>query len=234
MKFTLKRICSLLFVVCVLVFFSFTAYRKAKIRRVIDSTLSSAHWIERVSQFRAEPRIQGRIVFLGNSLTELFDLQILGDTSILNRGITGDFTEGVLKRLDEVISLKPSKLFIEIGINDLVEHVSVKEICRNYSRIIERVQSESPQTKVFMQSLLPVRMKGSMLTSSDDVNDVVREQNKALEQVAAEHHITFVNLYGFFVSGNEITPRLTWDGIHLVDEGYAIWKAQLMPYLHSN
>jgi lysophospholipase L1-like esterase len=198
---------------------------------MIDSTIQSEHWSSRLKEFRAEARQQGRTVFMGNSLTELFDLGILGDSTILNRGITGDFSEGLLKRLDEVISLKPSKLFIEIGINDLVEHVPNKEICRNCRLLIERVRKESPETKIFLQSLLPVRMKSSFLTSSEDVNETVKVQNESYKKLAAELSITYINLYDNFVINNEINPRLTWDGIHLVDEGYEIWKGLLSPFL---
>jgi lysophospholipase L1-like esterase len=220
MKFSLRKICSIL-----------SAYRRHKTRRVIDSTLTSEHWQERLNEFRRQPRTSGRIIFMGNSLTELFDLTILGDTTILNRGITGDFSEGLLKRLDEVISLKPSKLFLEVGINDLVEHVSVREVTNNYKKIVEQVRLKSPDTQIFIQSLLPVKMTSSFFTSSEDVNEVVKEQNKELKALASQLHVSFVNLYDNFVLSGEINPRLTWDGVHLVDEGYAIWKGLLAPCL---
>jgi lysophospholipase L1-like esterase len=231
MKFPLKRLSSILFVLAALAFFSVKAYRRYKIRNIINETLTSEHWNERKNKFLNEPRRTGRVVFLGNSLTELFDLPLLGDTTYINRGITGDFTEGVLKRLDEVVSLKPSQLFIEIGINDLVEHVTVQEICINYEEIITRVRKGSPLTHIYLQSLLPVRMKSSFLTSSEDVNAVIKQQNEALRSLAEKHQVTYIDLHDSFAVGNEINPRLTWDGIHLVDEGYLIWKKLLMPYL---
>jgi lysophospholipase L1-like esterase len=232
MKFTLKRICSILFILGAIAFISFSAYRKAKMRRTIEGTLASPHWQERFRDFKAQPRNTGRIVFLGNSLTELFDLNLFGDSTLINRGITGDFTEGLLKRLDEVISLKPSRLFIEIGINDLVEKVSVREVCSNYRKIITRVQEGSPQTKIYIQSILPVRMIGSLLTSSDDVNEVIREENEELRTLAEELHVTYVDLYCNFVINQEMNHRLTWDGVHLVDEGYQIWKGCVSALLH--
>ncbi len=231
MKFFLKRICTILFILAVVLFVSFTTYRRIKIRRIINETLTSEHWTERMKAFQEEPSTTGHIVFLGNSLTEGFDLKILGDSTIINRGISGDFSEGLLKRLDEVIALKPSKLFIDIGINDLIEHVSVKEICRNYQKIIERVQKESPSTSIYMQSLLPVHLNGSFLTSNEDVNEVVKEQNAELKALADKMKIPFIDLYSHFVVNNEMNPRLTYDGIHLVKEGYEIWKGVLTPYL---
>ena len=204
-----------------------------KIRRIINETISSEHWTERTKEFQEQPRSTGRIVFLGNSLTEGFDLNILEDSTIINRGISGDFTEGLLKRLDEVISLKPSRLFIEIGINDLIEHVPVKEICRNYEQIIERIEKSSPSTRIYLQSLLPVRLESSFLTSGEDVNLEVREQNNALKILAGKEGIPFIDLYSHFVVNNEMNQRLTYDGIHLVNEGYAILKNTVSPYLKN-
>ena len=234
MKFTLRRLSSILFILAVVIYFSFSYYRKTKTRRIIETTLASRHWKERLHEFESEPRTTGRIVFLGNSLTELFDLSILGDSTIINRGITGDFTEGVKQRIGEIISLHPARLFIEIGINDVVERVSVKEITRNYRFIVSQIQEKSPETRIFIQGLLPVKMKDSWLTSTADVNEVVREENAALKALAKERNVPFIDLYDQFAEHGEINPRLTWDGIHLVDEGYAIWEKQLLPYLKDS
>jgi lysophospholipase L1-like esterase len=202
-----------------------------KIRRIINETLTSEYYTEKRKEFQNEPRSSGRIIFLGNSLTEGFNLDILGDSTLINRGISGDFTEGVVKRIDEVISLKPSKLFIEIGINDLIEKISVREICRNYEQIIERVQKACPFTKIYIQSLLPVHLQGSFVTSNEDVNEVVREQNVALKALADKMNVPFIDLYSHFVVNNEMNPRLNYDGVHLVNEGYAIWKDVISSYL---
>jgi len=231
MKFTLRRISSILFILAVVAFFSFSTYRRYKTHHIIEVTLSGQHWQQRMSEFLSQPRSKGRIVFVGNSLTELFDLNILGDSTIINRGITGDFCEGVRKRIDEVISLSPGRLFIEVGINDLVEHVSVKEVTRTYKSIVQRVQEKSPETKIYIQSILPVRMEDSWLTSKADVNEVVLEENEELKSLAKELKVGYVDLHDNFVLNGVINPRLTWDGVHLVDEGYLIWKNLLGPYL---
>ena len=63
----------------------------------------------------------GKIVFLGDSLIDFFPIQdFFPRVKIYNRGIAGDTTKDLLKRLDNVIELKPSKLFLQIGTNDLV------------------------------------------------------------------------------------------------------------------
>ncbi len=60
------------------------------------------------------------VVMFGNSITEFGDWKrLFGDSGVVNRGIAGDNTFGMLDRLSEVIGRRPAKLFVEAGINDI-------------------------------------------------------------------------------------------------------------------
>ncbi len=230
MRFLYKRILLFLLVLIVLAIAGLKIYRNITMRHAIAETLSSNYWVSRYNGFLKEPRTKGGIVFFGNSLTESFNLSIFGDSSIINRGIRGDFTEGLLKRIDEVISLQPGKLFIEIGINDIFEKVSTDEINENYEKIIKRIKTESPKTKIYIQSNLPVLRK-SFFTSCDALNKIVREQNEQLKKLAQRYDVTYINLYDHFVKDNALDPHLSFDGVHINAFGYDIWKKMLIPYL---
>mgnify|MGYP000061554644 CR=1 FL=1 len=66
------------------------------------------------------------IIFLGNSITDIGEwTEVWQDIHVKNRGISGDNTFGVLARLDEVVSSKPSKIFIMIGINDISKNIEL-------------------------------------------------------------------------------------------------------------
>src|SRR5688572_15846507 len=63
---------------------------------------------ERLALFKTEPVTKGKIIFLGNSITEFGNWKkLLNDSSIINRGIAGDNTFGVLARLEDVITRQP-------------------------------------------------------------------------------------------------------------------------------
>jgi lysophospholipase L1-like esterase len=81
----------------------------------------------------------------------------LNDTTVLNRGIGGDITYGVLKRLDDVINRQPKKLFILLGINDIGKDIPDSVIAYNYFKIIKQVKEKSPATKIYVQSILPYK-----------------------------------------------------------------------------
>ena len=66
-----------------------------------------------------------KIVFLGDSITEGGGNwnNYFGTKSVVNRGISGDTTLGVLARLNEICFYKPISLFLLIGINLSLIHI---------------------------------------------------------------------------------------------------------------
>jgi len=114
------------------------------------------HYAKRVTLFKSEPVKKSRIIFLGNSIMEFGDWKkLLNDSTVINRGIAADNSFGVLERLEEVINLQPGKLFIEIGINDISQNIPVDIIAKNIATIVERVKAISPQTEIYVHSILP-------------------------------------------------------------------------------
>ena len=206
-----------------------------KQRWIVEKTIKSEHWQQRnqiISEAKAD---KYKVVFLGNSLTEMWDINYyFNDSTLLNAGITGDFSEGLIKRLDNIIKLKPEKLFIEIGINDMIEKISLEEICANYKEVIKTVQAQSPQTKIFIQSNLPVIInRPSFLTDDKDVNDRVLQQNENLKKIAKEFNLTYIDVHATFANYPKLPDLFIPDGVHLTPTAYNLWKTILMPYLYS-
>ena len=207
--------------------------KKIKQRWIIEKTINSVHWQKRNKEILQIKSTKYKTVFLGNSLTEMFDVQYyFNDTTLLNCGIVGDFSEGLLKRLDAIIKLKPQKLFIEIGINDIIEKISLPEICSNYEDLINQIRKESPETKIYIQSNLPVIInRPSLFTNSADVNNLVLQENKNLRVLAKKYNCTFIDIYSELIKEKNMVTLFIPDGIHLTPEAYIIWTRVVKPYL---
>jgi lysophospholipase L1-like esterase len=185
----------------------------------------------RLTLFQSEPIVKAKTVFLGNSITEFGDWQkLLNDTTIINRGIAGDNTFGVLKRLNEVIKLKPSKLFIKIGINDISQNIPIEIIAKNISFIIERVKVGSPKTKIYIHSVLPtndnVRME---YPDAYQKNDKVILLNEAIQKEAKKQKVVYIDIHSIFKDkfGQLNEKYAVSDGLHLNDAGYQLWANYL-------
>jgi hypothetical protein len=96
------------------------------------------------------------VVFFGDSITFGADWQrLFPEVPVVNRGISGDTTLGLLNRQSEVIELRPRQIFLMIGTNDLCFGRPVDQVLANYDMILARFHSELPDTPVYVQSILP-------------------------------------------------------------------------------
>lgn len=207
--------------------------KRIKQRWIIEKTIKSTHWQQRSETIGEAVPGKIKTVFLGNSLTEMFALDYyFNDPGILNAGITGDFSEGLLERADQIIRLKPGKLFIEIGINDIIEKIPLADISNNYRELIRRIQKGSPETKIFIQSNLPVIIRHRGLFNDDDsVNRKVVKQNENLEKLAKELNCTYVDIFNAFAKEKDKESLFIPDGVHLTGKAYEIWKKQIIAYI---
>jgi lysophospholipase L1-like esterase len=185
------------------------------------------HYQQRVKNFREEPVKWGRTILLGNSLTEFAEWQtLLQDTTVINRGIAGDNTFGILERLDDVISRKPSRLFVEAGINDLSQNIPVEVIAQNLFTIAARVKKESPITQVYIYSVLPTNdhVKAEY-PDAFNKNHLANALNKLLRSGAKKNQFTFIDLVPLFADrqGKLREELAEPDGLHLNTAGYHAW-----------
>lgn len=180
------------------------------------------YW-ERKSHFDTLPQSESDIVFLGDSLTNACEWhEFFRNIRLKNRGISGDTTNGILNRIDEVIESKPRKIFIMIGINDLNQGRSVDEIFNNYKIILNSFHKKSSKTEVFVQSILPLNNQNF---PNGGVNNKIIELNARLKDLAQEFSFQYIDLYSSFLDGNnQLDERYTIDGIHLNGQGYLVWK----------
>jgi lysophospholipase L1-like esterase len=131
------------------------------------------------------PVMQGEVIFLGNSITDGAEWsELFNSTTVLNRGISGDRTLGILNRLDEVTKRKPSKLFLLIGTNDLAGDILVQDVVDNTLLIAQIVKKESPGTKLYIQSILPVSDHYHLFGSHTRNGKKILAVNKALQENA--------------------------------------------------
>ncbi len=184
----------------------------------------------RKNHFKELPMQKDAIVMLGNSLTQSCEWsELMQNPKIVNRGIAGDMTGGLIMRLNEITQHQPTKIFLMIGVNDLSVH-SLDDILKNYESIVADILLKTPSTKLYLQSILPVN---NQVRNSGKSNLDIVFLNKKIENIATENGLVFLNLHPLFVDEEgELNSNLTQDGIHLDASGYLIWKKELQKYLN--
>lgn len=219
---------SIITVTCALI--AVTATAQITNQRLFDTIpFLPEHYARRVAQFENENLPKGRIAFLGNSITEggKWD-KLTGDPTVVNRGIAGDITFGVLKRLDVIIQSKPSKLFLLIGINDIGKDIPPAVIADNIRKIVGRFNAESPKTQVYVQTILPVNPEIKNFPQHYDKNDHVKKANAYIQEVVRHENATVVDTFTLFADDQGfLNQQWTGDGLHLNASGYDLWVRHL-------
>lgn len=190
---------------------------------------------QRASLFELLPVDSTNIVFLGNSLTNGCEWhELLNNPRVINRGITGDIATGVLERLDPIVKGHPEKIFLMIGVNDVSHAISADSIATDVAKVLDKIQKESPTTKLYLQSCLPFNESFNRWKNLAGRQQVILDLNVNLKKMADERSITWINLYPLFSDGaDNLRKEFTNDGLHLLGPGYMVWKEAVLPYVNE-
>lgn len=199
----------------------------------LPDSLFSTYYHQRVTHFQSLPQTKGDIIFAGNSITDGAEwYELFNDVRIKNRGISGDVSAGVIKRLDEITSRKPAKVFLMIGVNDLARNVSTDSLVKNILWIASYIRQQIPSTQLYVQSILPVNDVYGKFETHTNKGDKIKQVNVQLGQNASSYHYTYMDLYSHFTDTNgKMNATLTNDGLHLKGEAYLLWKHLIYPYV---
>ncbi|MEJ5960942.1 family 20 glycosylhydrolase [Pedobacter immunditicola] len=198
-------------------------------------SLFATYYHQRLSLFQSLPQTKGDIIFVGNSITdggewnELFD-----DKRIKNRGISADITAGVIHRLDEIVNRKPAKVFLMIGTNDLARNIPEDSVVKNILIIADYLRQQTPATKLFIQSILPVNDVYGKFAGHTNKANQINKVNARLKSKAAEKKYTYIDLSTPFSDpSGKLKAELSNDGLHLKGEAYLLWKHLIYPYVYD-
>ncbi len=205
---------------------------------------------QKIDRYRIlnEKIIKGQILFTGSSLMEQFPVNELMmteriDRIIYNRGIGGFTTADMLQNMDvQIFDSEPSKIFINIGTNDIAYHGApfaevLEYMLKNYSDILSQIKTRLPRTQVYMMAYYPVN-------ETDVVNEwnagaFVNRNNKnltvanaAVKDLARQFGYQYIDVNtGLTDERGMLKKEFTIDGIHMYANGYRIVLENMKPYL---
>lgn len=183
------------------------------------------YWDQKTSLFDVLPVNSDDIVFLGNSITDGGEFaELFGMPNIKNRGIRSDVITGVEKRLTQVTSGCPAKIFLLIGINDVSHGLTVDQLATRYERLVKKIREQTPQTRLYIQSVMPINNDFNRYKNLKGREKVIPALNLRLQTIAARNGAEYVDLSKTLESTpNKLNPKYTNDGLHLNGPGYRAW-----------
>ena len=202
---------------------------------------------EKLERYRRLNRlaIPGQILFVGSSLMEQFPIcELLMDRrltyTVYNRGI-GGFTSSELENNLEtcIFPLKPRKIFINIGTNDLnASDYTEDRLLACYRKILLAIRERLPETRIYIMAYFP----GNAEAAEKDpyikkilawrTNEKIQSVNAALRKLSEELSITFINCNaGITNKEGRLKAEYTIEGMHMYADGYAAVLDAMLPYL---
>lgn len=188
--------------------------------------------------------IKGQTVFTGSSLMEMFPIEKwvkeLGPNApiVYNRGVGGYRTTDLLPILDAcVFELKPRKVFINIGTNDLSDgNIPLEAVMSNYDRIITQIEEKLPDVIIYMMAYYPINyeaateeMKPCLLVRT---NEKINRANELVAQLAAKHGQKYINVNAPLMDEQgRLKAQYTIEGMHIKPEGYRAIFKDIMAYV---
>ena len=162
------------------------------------------------------------LVMFGDSITEWAPwADIFRDVSMVNRGLAGDTTTGMLRRIDTTLNVKPKLVCFMAGINDLAQGYDVEHIYQNYIDMLKVWQEND--IRILVQSTLYV---GSKLQG---LNPTVELLNSKISEYCSQQGIAFLDVNSVLSPNQLLSNEYSCDDLHLNAKAYQVWAEVLQP-----
>ena len=187
--------------------------------------------------------VYGQVVFAGSSLMEMFPINKLleehgDDTIIYNRGIGGYVTNELLQVTDVCITdLKPKKVFLNIGTNDLSNpQIPISQMIENYDRILCKIEEALPQAVIYLMAYYPVNYEAAAEEMKECLkirtNEKIERANEEVKKLAQKHGQHYIDVNkNLKDEQGRLKAEYTIEGMHIKKEGYAAIYDDVMRYV---
>lgn len=131
------------------------------------------------------------------------------DAKVINSGLSGETSTGLVNRLDWVLQTKPDVTILTIGANDAIRGIDVATVEANIRTAVKRLQDNGSEV-----------ILGGMQIYDNLGSDYVKSFAAIYPRVARDMNVTLIP---FFLEGVGGDPALNQaDAIHPTKEGYTI------------
>lgn len=187
----------------------------------------------------------GQTVFTGSSLMEMFPISKLleehgEETIIYNRGIGGFLTYELLDVIDVcVLDLKPSKVFINIGTNDLSwSNIPISDVIANYDKIITAIEQALPDVEIYLMAYYPVNYEAATEKMKECLkirtNKKINTANIEVEKLAQRHGQKYIDINAKLKDNlGRLRAEFTIEGMHINEDGYRAIYEDIMAYVQE-
>ena len=135
------------------------------------------------------------------------------------------------------IDLKPSKIFINIGTNDLSDScILISELMENYDKIIFEIKAKLPEAIIYLMAYYPVNYEAAAENMKECLkirnNEKIRTANAEVKRLAEKHGQRYIDINkNLMDEQGRLKAEYTIEGLHINEDGYRAVYDDIMVYV---
>lgn len=149
---------------------------------------------------------------------------------LVNRGVSGDEIDGVLRRMPTILAVEAKKIFLLIGVNHIAARDANAQILTRYEAALTALPKGGSQT--YVESVLlcrPMPDKNCL----PEMLPQIRALDASLAALGAKKGAMFIDLNQKLADANGVLPKYRIDGVHLSGAVFLALRDILAPHLHD-
>lgn len=197
-------------------------------RGFCEETAARRPWGKAMEAFEAadtqKPPIPGGVLFVGSSSIRMWDLpRWFGELEgpVVNRGFGGSQIADSVRELDLlVLRHQPRAIVLYAGDNDIAAGKSAERVEADFAEFVAGVRAELPDTPIHYIAIKASTARWKLRETMIDAN------SRIAERCDADPTLYFIDVWTSML-GADGRPRaglFAGDGVHLNDDGYALWS----------
>jgi lysophospholipase L1-like esterase len=187
--------------------------------------------IQRLEQAdRERPPTPGGVLFVGSSSIRMWESlgEDFAGVNVLNRGFGGSELGDVVHYAPRIVlPYRPRLVMVYAGENDLAAGKTPEQVLASYRALVQRIHRELPDTRVGFISIKPSPSRWHLETQMQQANAMVRDFTQR------DARLFYVDVFTAMLDaqGRPREELFLEDRLHMNRQGYAIWRAAVLPHL---
>lgn len=192
-------------------------------------------WAKDIARFEksdeAKPPPKHAILFAGSSSMVFWNTtKSFPNLVTINRGFGGSqLRDSVYYAPRIILKYEPRIIVVYAGDNDLAQGITPTQLANNFVELVKVVHDKLPETRIYFIAVKPSTKRWELFSKQQEANRQIEAICKKNERLA------FIDIVTPMLGSNGKPKKelLREDGLHLSDQGYALWTAILKPMLEK-
>lgn len=173
----------------------------------------------------------GGVVFIGSSSVRRWDLEkSFPGKGYVNRGFGGSQMSDAVRYVDRILAERsPDTIVLYEGDNDIGRGKSPDTVVADFEAFVRKSRDRLPEVRIIFIAVKP------SLSRWDKI-DLVRDVNSRIRTMADDDPLLVFADIDTPMIGPDGEPRpelYVEDGLHLTEEGYAVWTGVIGPLIEQ-